>query len=288
MKSYVLITGAAGGLGKAFAAECAARGWDLFLTDISEASLVILAEGLSRLYNVDIQYRPCNLTDASARALFWETVGERNLQFHLLVNVAGIDYEGPFAERSPEELTSIVRLNIESVVAMMRQVLQHRDKTRTLRIINVSSLAGFYPMPVKAVYAASKRFLLDLSRALHSELREQGVTVTALCPAGMPSNPAVVKSIDIQGLMGRITTKNVGFVAAKTIDRALAGHAVYIPGIFNVVLRYLGGLVPASLVAALIGRRWRKARNRNAGERHGRPDSDAHGGKSVCESQRPA
>lgn len=288
MKSYVLITGAAGGLGKAFAAECAARGWDLFLTDISEASLAVLAEGLSRQYNVNIQRRSCDLTDSSARALFWETIGERDLQFHLLVNVAGIDYEGPFAERSPEELSKIVRLNVESVVAMTRQVLQHRDKTRTLRIINVSSLAGFYPMPVKAVYAASKRFLLDFSRALHSELREQNVTVTALCPAGMPSNPAVIHSIDIQGVMGRITTKNVGFVAAGTIDRALAGRAVYIPGLFNLVLRYLSSLVPASLVASLIGRRWRKARNRNAGECHGRPDSGAHGGKSACESKRTA
>ncbi|MGE5598480.1 MAG: SDR family NAD(P)-dependent oxidoreductase [Bacteroidota bacterium] len=260
MRSYALITGAAGGLGKAFAAECAARGWDLFLTDLAEPSLALLAGGLSRLYNVDIQYFACNLTDPAAREALWETIRERGLQFHLLINVAGIDFEGPFAERRPDELDAIVRLNVEATVAMTRRVLEHRDKTRTLRIINVSSLAGFYPMPVKAVYAASKRFLLQFSLALRCELRGEDATVTALCPAGMPSNPRVVRSIDAQGFMGRLTARNVGFVAAKTIDRSLAGRAVYIPGAINLFLSRLGGLVPPSLAAAFIGRRWRKAR----------------------------
>jgi hypothetical protein len=260
MKSYVLITGAAGGLGKAFAAECAARGWDLFLTDTVESSLAILAEGLLRLHNVDVQYSACNLTDPAARGSLWETIGGRNLQIHALINVAGVDFEGPFAERSLGELNTIIRLNIESVVAMTRTVLQYRDKTRTLRIINVSSLAGFYAMPVKAVYAASKRFLLDFSRALHRELRTDNITVTALCPAGMPSNPAVIGSIDAQGFMGRVTTKNVGFVASRTITHALAGRPVYIPGAINLVLRLLGGMVPPSIVTAFIGKRWIKAR----------------------------
>lgn len=263
MKSYVLITGAAGGLGKAFAAECAARGWDLFLTDIAESSLSILAEGLTRLSNVSVLHSPCNLADPAAREMFWETIRAKGLQFHFLINVAGLDYEGLFAERSAEELNAIIRLNIESVVAMTRMVLQHRDAARSLRIINVSSLAGFNPIPVKAVYAASKRFLLDFSLALNRELRESDVTVTALCPAGMPTNPPVIKAIERQGIMGRVTTRNVGYVAARTIDRALAGRAVYIPGTINLALRYLSAVVPRSVVTTLLSRRWRNAGKQN-------------------------
>jgi short-subunit dehydrogenase len=259
MKSLVLITGAAGGLGKAFAAECAVRGWDLFLTDMTESSLSVLAEGLRRLYNIGVRYAPCDLTDPAARERLWETIRAEGLQFHMLINVAGLDYEGPFAERSLEELSTIVRLNIESVVAMTRMVLQFRDQTRTLRIVNVSSLAGYYPLPVKAVYAASKRFLLDFSLALRHELRESNVTVTALCPAGMPTNPPVIRAIEVQGFMGRVTTKNVGFVASRTIDRALANRAVYIPGAINLALRCLGALVPRSVITALIDKRWQQA-----------------------------
>ena len=262
MKSCALITGATGGLGKAFAAECAARGWNLFLTDVREPALAVLAEGLARMHDVDVQYHPADMTDPASRARLWDEIRARDLRFHALINVAGVDYEGPFAERSLEELSTIIRLNVESVVAMTRMVLPHREPARTLRIIIVSSLAGFYAMPIKAVYAASKGFLLAFSQALRRELREENVSVTALCPAGMPSNPGVIRAIDAQGIMGWVTTRNVGFVAASTLDRALANRAVYVPGVINAALRYLSAIVPRSVVAALLANRWRKTRNR--------------------------
>jgi hypothetical protein len=117
-------------------------------------------------------------------------------------------------------------------------------------------------MPIKAVYAASKGFLLAFSQALRRELRDEDVSVTALCPAGMPSNPGVIRAIDAQGIMGWMTTRNVGFVAASTLDRALANRAVYVPGVINAALRYLSAIVPRSVVAALLANRWRKTRNR--------------------------
>jgi short-subunit dehydrogenase len=178
----------------------------------------------------------------------------------MLLNVAGIDYEGPFDERRVDELHTIIRLNIEATVAMTRCILEFRDPARTLRIVNVSSLAGYVPMPIKAVYAASKRFLLDFSLALHQELRAADVTVTALCPAGMPTNASNIRGIAVQGFMGQITTVNVGDVAAQTIDCALAGRTVVIPGALNRALRVVGGLLPASLMAGLLNKRWRQAR----------------------------
>jgi uncharacterized protein len=259
MNSFVLITGAAGGLGKALAAECAARGWNLFLTDLSETSLRPLAAGMERLYGVTVISYACDLTDPAARTGLWAQVAQRNLRFHMLLNVAGIDYEGPFDERCVDELHTIVRLNIEATVAMTRRILEFRDSARTLRIVNVSSLAGFVPMPIKAVYAASKRFLLDFSLALNQELRASDVTVTALCPAGMPTNESCIRGINAQGLMGQITTVNVGTVAAQTIDYALAGRSVYIPGALNRLLRIVGMLFPAPVMASMLNRRWRQA-----------------------------
>jgi short-subunit dehydrogenase len=259
MKSYVFISGAAGGLGKAFASECAMRGWNLFLTDLSEEALAPLAAGLERLYGAEVRTYAADLTDPAAREALWEHIRALGLRFHFLFNVAGIDYEGLFDERRVDELRTILRLNVESTVEMTRRVLQHRDHTRTLHIVNVSSLAAFYPMPLKAVYASSKRFLLDWSLALHRELRDKDVTVTALCPAGMPSNPDVIHLIDAQGLAGRLTTVNVGDVAHRTVSRALAGRNIYVPGVLNQALRHLGVLAPPQLVATVIDRRWRKS-----------------------------
>lgn len=263
MKSYALITGAAGGLGKAFAAECASRGWNLFITDINQNALAPLAVGLERLYGIEIITYACDLTDPIARESLWQAAARQGVRFHMLVNVAGADFEGPFNERRLEELRLIVRLNIEATVEMTRRVLQFRDPMRTLRVINVSSLAGYYPMPVKAVYAASKRFLLDLSRALNQEMRASGVTVTALCPAGMPTTHESLRGIDAQGFMGQVTTCNVGDVAARTVTLALKGRSVYIPGVVNHGMQIISSWLPVDGLAWLIGKRWRAAREKS-------------------------
>lgn len=262
MKSYVLISGAAGGLGKAFAAECAARGWNLFLTDLSAPALSALAEGMQRLYGVEVRYYACDLTQPAAREGLWDYARSEGLRLHGALNVAGLDFEGPFGERKVEELRTIIRLNIESTVEMTSRAIQFRDPVREMFIVNVCSLAGYYSMPLKAMYAASKRFLLDLSLALHHELRPQGIKVLALCPGGMPTNQEVIASIDSQGFWGWATAMNVGDVAAGSIQRALAGKAVYIPGWLNQMLCWLGGLFPAGMVAGMIHQRWAKTRAR--------------------------
>jgi short-subunit dehydrogenase len=259
MKSSVCITGAAGGLGKAFAAECALRGWNLFLTDLAAPLLPPLAAGISRLYGVDVQTYACDLTNTMERDSFWLRIQELGIQFHMLINVAGVEFEGLFKERSLQELRTIVRLNIEATLEMTHRVLSHRDPCRTLRIINVSSLASYYPMPLKAVYAASKRFLLDVSLALHHELCSDDVTVTVLCPAGLPTTLESITKIDAQGFMGQATTLNVGSVTTKTIDWALKGRPVYIPGWVNRLMKALSILIPPVTIAGMLKKRWLKA-----------------------------
>lgn len=262
MKTLVCITGAAGGLGKAFAVECAERGWDLFLTDLSENTLRPLARSLVNTYKINVDYKCCDLTDIDSRTELFEYLKLKGSRFNFLINIAGLDFEGPFAERSREQIRTILRLNIEANLEMTSTLLKLRDASRTFRIVNVASLAAYYPMPVKAMYASSKRFLLDFSRALSEEIRPLNATVTALCPAGMPTTPEVRKSIESQGFAGMVTTKNVGFVASGAINSALKGRAVYIPGLLNRILKVLGCMVPSSVVAWLIGMRWNFTRRR--------------------------
>ena len=259
MSNLVFVSGATGGLGKAFAVECASRGWDLFLTDLLSERLERLAASLRHTYGVSVIHYPCDLADHEARAALFEFIRTQGITFHMLINVAGLDYEGPFNERSRDEICTIIRLNIESTLDVTHTLLGYAADDQPFRIINVSSLAAFYPMPVKATYAASKRFLLDFSLALRDELRERGATVTVLCPAGMPTTPSCIQAIEAQGLMGQLTTKDIGLVAAKTIEHALRGRAIYIPGLINQLLQLAGGLVPPISLAGLIGKRWRAA-----------------------------
>jgi short-subunit dehydrogenase len=263
-KGFALITGAAGGLGKAFAVECARRGWNLFLTDLRPEPLEILARSLQSVYGIRVLRFPCDLTDFDSRSALLEHLRKEPIRFEALFNVAGIDYEGLFFEQNRRQIRAILRLNMEGTLDMIHGVLPLRDPLRPFRILNVASLAAFYPMPVKAAYAASKRFLLDFSLALREEVREMGGTVTVLCPGGLPTTPEVIEAIDAQGLSGLLTTADIGGVAASSVEAMLRGQAVVIPGWINHCLRILGSLAPQSVVVRFIGRRWKQARSRRA------------------------
>ncbi len=255
--SLILVTGAAGGLGKAFAVECASRGWDVALSDLRREGLETLAESLRNTYGVRVWVFPCDLTDPTERSSLLSQVEREGLRFWGLVNVAGLDFEGPFLEQSRQAIRTIIRLNIEGTLDLTHGLLALRDPLACFRIINVASLAAFYPMPVKATYAASKRFLVDFSLALRNELRDLGVTVTALCPAGMPTTPETVQAIDSQGILGQLTTLNTGAVANQALNAALKGQALVIPGRLNQMLQLAGRLAPTGWVVSLIGSRWR-------------------------------
>ena len=261
-KNLIMITGATGGLGKAFAVECASRGWDLFLTDLRTEPLQVLANALSTAYRVGVCTQACDLTDPAHLSALFERIRADGRQFWGLINVAGIDFEGPFYQQSRQQIRTIVRLNIEGPLEMIHGMLAFRYPEAPFRIINVSSLAAFYPMPVKATYAASKRFLMDFSLALRNELRHTGVTVTVLCPAGLPTTPDCIQAIDAQGLLGQLTTQNIGAVANQTLNSALKGQAVCIPGALNRFIQFAGALIPTSWVVNLIGSRWKSAQQK--------------------------
>jgi short-subunit dehydrogenase len=141
------------------------------------------------------------------------------------------------------------------------------DPMQPFWIITVSSLAAFFPIPVKATYAASKRFLLDFFLALRDEVKSQGATVTVLCPAGLPTTPSAIEGIEAQGLIGQLTTQNVGQVAKLTVKKALQGKAIVVPGLLNQFMRWAGSLVPPALLSRMLGKRWRSARKNREGSK---------------------
>jgi short-subunit dehydrogenase len=252
-----MITGAAGGLGGAFARDCAARGYHLYLTDLNPAGEK-LATALAETNGVEVRFRVCDLTNPQARQDFIDLLRADGVRFWGLINVAGTEYQGAFLRKSRQQILTILRLNIESALDMTHGLLGLRDPVQRFRIINVSSLGAFYPMPYKATYSSTKRFLLNFSLALGEEIREFG-TVTALCPAGLPTKPDQIKRIQAQGWWGKITTMDPGVVAHHTMDAALTGKKVYIPGFTNRLLQRLSAWIPVNIIVRLIGKRWSEA-----------------------------
>lgn len=258
----VLITGAAGGLGRAFAVECAKRGYNMLLTDINGAGLDAIKHGLLCQYKATVHTFPCDITiDASVSSMM-EYAQQNNIFFDMLLNVAGVDFEGGFTMRHSKQILDIVKLNIEGTLRVTHAALNMRRKNSRFYIIFVSSLASMYPIPLKSTYAASKRFLLDFSIALECELKPEKVSVLSLCPGGLCTTDEAMNGIISQGFWGNATTNRLEAVSHHTITRALRGYKLYVPGIVNRTFSILGKLVPARMAAKLLYRRWIRAQKK--------------------------
>ena len=260
----VLITGAAGGLGRAMASECARRGYALLLTDINEARLKGIQRGIERAYGTEVHAKACDLTNAQSVAALFKYVDESGIHLDMLLNVAGIDFEGGFSSVESGCIDRIIQLNIAAVLRVTHAALKRRRGR--FYIVNVSSLASINPIPLKATYAASKRFLLDFSIALGEELKSEGVNVMALCPGGLATTNEALSGIAAQGFWGNVTTNALERVARRTISRVLAGRRVYIPGIANTVLNAAGKFVPRTWTAKMLYKRWHNAQGKWLGK----------------------
>ena len=108
---HVLITGAAGGLGRALAVECARRGYRLFLTDRNAQALCHIQDGLCRQFGVQVTAVPCDLTDSASVDAMLDQIDRAQMQFDMLLNVAGLDYqsvEKPPGVRGPQPPEALI------------------------------------------------------------------------------------------------------------------------------------------------------------------------------------
>jgi len=256
----VLITGAAGGLGRTMANECAKRGYELFLTDISAIQLEKIKSGVTRLYSVKVEVFAANLTDSNSFESLLNHIDRNNLKFDMLLNIAGLDHEGGFADRESSDIMDIVGINVEGTTRITHELLKRRNNP--FYIVFVSSLASQFPMPLKATYAASKRYLYDLALSLSEELRDQGVKVLVLCPGGLATTKSTIEAIEAQGFFGIATTNRLEDVCHQSIRRVLKGKTVYFPGIFNNIIRIISKVMPRKIVTMIIYSRWRSSQKK--------------------------
>lgn len=258
----VFITGASGGLGRAMADECGRRGYNMFLTDINSDGLVAIQRGLERQFGVTVTTKACDLTNSGSVDELLAVIDRYGIRFDMLLNIAGLDFEGGFLGREREKVVKIVTVNNAATLRITHAILSRRKKGAHFTIVFVSSLASMFPMPLKATYAASKRFLLDFATSLRQELKDHDANVLALCPGGMATTSEAMRGIAAQGIWGDATTNPLEVVARKTLDRALAGKAMYVPGGLNRALSFFGKVIPRPWVAAVVYWRWNSAQKK--------------------------
>ncbi|MDY6367785.1 MAG: SDR family NAD(P)-dependent oxidoreductase [Clostridia bacterium] len=260
--AYTYISGACGGIGKAFTVACAKKGYDLFLTGRSKERLESLKNEITASYNVKIITFPCDLTSETSRAELFDFVKENDVRLDRIINVAGVDTQKPFSAYTQEKLLFQIRVNAESTAAITLGLLPFKEKQ--LEIITISSMSGVSPMPYFAVYSATKAMLINLFTSLHYELKKDGVKVTTVLPGGVPTRPDIIANINEQGLGGKLSAKPASFVAEKSLKAVKKNKIKYVPGFFNKFLNFTMKIIPQRIVLKVISNRWKNISGKDA------------------------
>lgn len=259
---FALITGSSQGLGRAFAVACAERGWNLLLASLPGTGLPELADELRSRGSLRVEALEIDLRSEEGQSRLVAAALARPDRLGLLVNNVGIGHNGYFDLIPLAAQRAAIELNVLATTSLTHRLIPSLERTGGARILTVASLAGFYPMPLFAVYAATKAFLLHWSLALRHELAERGIGVTVLAPSGIYTNQACREKTKAQGLAGRLSTFEPDFVADFALDAAFRGRALAVPGLFNRLLMGLGSRLSKDGTARAIFGRWKSSLSR--------------------------
>ena len=178
-----LITGASAGIGCEFARQLAGRARSLILVARREERLAELRDELQQQHpKINVRIQKADLADAVQLKELIAWLDREKVEVDLLVNNAGLGDLGPFAMSDPIRNEQMMLVNVVALTLLTRHLLPRMIARQHGGILNVSSSAGFLPIPGDAVYAATKAYVTSFSEALRAELRGTGVSVCALCP----------------------------------------------------------------------------------------------------------
>ena len=254
--SYALVTGASRGLGKYFARALAARQQNLVLVARDHDRLTTLAGQLEKTHGIRVETLALDLAGAGAGERLAKKLKERGLKTDLLVNNAGFGDQGEFLKLSLARQLEMISLQNATVVELTHNLLPAMVEQRRGGIINVSSMAGFQPVPYATIYSATKSFLTTFSLALEAEMRRYQVAVVTVCPGRLradPEDPEEGERKKVPG--GEQRHEDVVRLALRKLDR---GGGLVIPGAVNKFAAFAVAFAPRSRLARLIGKMTKK------------------------------
>jgi uncharacterized protein len=246
---YALITGASKGIGKQIAVELAKKKFDLLLIARSASQLEDVSKEIKSKYDVKIDFLAEDLSvpNAAQNVLHW--VEQKGYEIAVLVNNAGYGSAGEFHSYTLEQNRDMMNLNMVTLSEMCQVFLPMLKRNSQAYILNIASSTAYQAIPRMALYAATKVFVLNFSRALKYELKDTPVSVTCICPGATDTNFNDRASIPEKA---RKAAEKVVMtpeeVAKISVDAMFAGKTEVIPGVVNKLGAFLAWLAPKALI----------------------------------------
>lgn len=237
-----LITGATGGMGRAFALLLSQRGFDLILASRNTAKM----KKLQKILPTHVDIVTVDLTKEADCYHLYEAV--KDMPIDLVINNAGIGVVGQFAETSLEREMDMLNLNVRGVHILTKLFARDFVRRDYGYILNVASSAGFTAGPLMASYYAGKNYVLRLSQAVAEELEQAGsrVRVSALCPG--PVDTDFNRNAHAKSAVKGISPRKA---AAAGLKGVFAGKKVILPDRGTYATRLAQRLLPDNILLSL-------------------------------------
>lgn len=244
---WALVTGASSGIGLCFCRELGRRGCNLIMVSNQEPQLSEAAAQINKDFGVGTHAIFCDLTTADAADTLLAECDKLHILPDYLINNAGIFSFRPVCDTPEGKVKCFIDLHVRAVTDLTRRFATRFAERGHGRILNMSSMSCWMPMPGIALYSATKAYIRVLSRAMHYELRDSGVTITVACPGGIAT--------DLFGLPPKLMRLAVRLHAVQTpekftckaIDKMLKGRKQYINGLLNRLAIPAVGIAPTPL-----------------------------------------
>ncbi len=227
-----VVTGAAGGIGRATALRLAERGCEVALADIDRVGLDETAALLAR-HAVKVSTAVVDVASAPAMEAFARHVETTHGGAAILVNNAGVVIAGPFVEQRLADLEWLLGINYWGVVHGCHHFLPLLRRQDEGHIVNLSSMFGFLGLPGQSGYCATKAAVRALSESLYAELRRERIGVTTVHPGCIDTSIVRAGRVDdeatrqeVQALFDRLGAPPD--VVARAILRAIERNRLFV------------------------------------------------------------
>ena len=186
--AWALVTGASSGIGFEYARQMAARGYNLVVVSSDKEKLTEAARKVAEEFGVEVRVKVLDLIPREAAHELFAWTESEGLQIEVLINNAGAFSFLDVHKTDFERIDRLVGLHITTPPITCRLYGEQMAERGHGYILNMSSYSIWMPLPGLTIYSASKDYLKSFSRAYAKEVRERGVTVTAVCPAGVATD----------------------------------------------------------------------------------------------------
>jgi short-subunit dehydrogenase len=248
-KQFALVTGGTSGIGYELVKLLANDGYNLVIVARTEDDLQRVSKEITQKYGVEVKTIAKDLFDReNAFALYNELVSQ-NIQIDILINNAGHGEYGEFIDTDIRKELSIIDLNVCSLMVLTKLFLKDMVARRDGKILNLSSIASKAPGPWQSVYHGTKAFVQSFTEAIRSEIKDTGVTITALLPGATDTD--FFRKADM--LESKVVQEGKLYSAedvAKDGYKALmSGDDMIVSGTMNKVQVAMAGVTPDAKLA---------------------------------------